>query len=117
MGKQVDFTFYRIVRSNPPTERDFWSHKQLGIPLLDPSNERLWEGVSAFDSLAQARKKARRFPDKGDFIAVLRITPDSGIAFAQTGRKREGHHTLWADPQPLLAAVVDIVPVAENGEP
>jgi hypothetical protein len=86
------------VRSDPPEARDCWSHKPLGIPLLDPNKERLWEGVSVFDSLEQARKKARRYPDKGQYIAVLAVESGDVIVYSQTGRRREGHHTLWGDP-------------------
>jgi hypothetical protein len=83
---------------------------------LDPANRALWEGISVFDSLGAARTKARRYPDLGKFVAVLQVPPGENISVAQTGRRREGHHTIWAEPGILLACVVDVVPVESESE-
>jgi hypothetical protein len=43
-------TFYRIVKTDPPTEADFLSHRARGIPLQrdTPELRRSWEGVSVY---------------------------------------------------------------------
>ncbi|MGH2559037.1 MAG: hypothetical protein ACRDJH_08230, partial [Thermomicrobiales bacterium] len=58
--------FYRIIRDAVPTQDDFKSHKELGRPLRDESNRRLWErGVSVYDNIDAAIRTARRYPGIG----------------------------------------------------
>jgi hypothetical protein len=105
-------TFFRIV-ANPPTEADFTSGEVHGLPPPgdDPETLRVWNGVSAFATLAQAKAKARQYPFLGTHIAELRM-PDVGpIRYERTLRRSRGHHTLWGDPEVLLAAVAGVVPV------
>lgn len=111
MSRPTIGVFYRIVRSDPPTERDFWSYKAHGIPLLDPTKARLAEGVSVYSHLGDAKKKARRYPDKGQHIAVLRMPEASAFHIERTGPRRERHYTIWAAPAVLLGFVVETVPV------
>lgn len=105
-------TFYRIVRSNPPTLNDFKSHSELGIPALDddPEHLRMREGISVHATEAQSRAKARSRPWFGRFIARLVIPDDGSLEWARTAGGR-GHHTLWGDPAQLLAYVVEVIPV------
>jgi len=53
MNQPIDpevLTFYRIVRTNPPTEEDMRSHHDLGLPLRsDTAEARLARGISLFD--------------------------------------------------------------------
>ena len=65
--------FYRIVRTNPPTEADFLSYEALGRPLYrdTPELRRSWEAVSVYDEVESARETVRRFPQIGTFIAEL----------------------------------------------
>lgn len=61
-------TLYRIVRTNPVTERDMMSHMELGIPLRGntPELREMWEGLSMFTSLERARKQAEGRPWQGN---------------------------------------------------
>jgi hypothetical protein len=98
-------TLFRIVKSDPPTERDFMSNRALG---LDPPDEtratfRVHQGVSLWRKLAQARRKARTYPGLGGFIAEVRIDPERVTIEKTFGR---GHFTGWGDPADLLGSVV-----------
>ena len=106
-------TFYHLVKQNPPTRDDFLSYLEKGIELKvdTPEARRLARGVSACATLQQARSRAR-LPSLRDyaFVAELSIPDDSSIVFERTGRIR-GHHTLWGNPDELLACVVSVVRV------
>lgn len=111
MDRQAPAKLHRIVKSNPPTEEDFWSHERLGIPLFDPSHKELYSGVSTYERLEMAREKARTYPDKGTFIAVLDVRTEEGVRCKRTGSRRNKHYTLWAEPKTLLGCVVAVEPV------
>ncbi len=101
-------TFYRTVKRNPPGREDFLSDRDAG--KRRPRQQglvRLWEGLSVFETLEQARQKAIAFPAQGDFIATIVIPDDSRIRYERTGRS-EGHHTLWGTPNDLLQCVVAV---------
>jgi hypothetical protein len=99
-------TFFRIVRTNPPTEADFLSYQALGRPLLrdTPSQRRSWEGVSVTSTLRAALSLLARAPSLGSFVAVLELDENGPVRFGQTGRAPE-HYDLWGDPRDMLAAV------------
>jgi len=107
-------TFYRIVKSDPPTLLDFTSNAARGrAPRTDePEVLRLWSGLSAFSTLAQARRKSRISPVLGAFVARL-VLPDVGqVRYERT--RGTGHYTLWGEPSVLLAAVVSVVRVSRS---
>jgi hypothetical protein len=108
----ADRTFWRIVRTNPPAERDFLSHAALGRQLTrhDPDSVRLSQGISVFATDAQARRNARRYPVFGRWLVEVRIPGDAHIHIERT-RGGPGHHTLWGEAATLLAYVVRVVPV------
>ena len=103
--------FYRNVRSDPPTVADFTSNEALGIPPRhpDPETLRLWDGLSAWATEAQARRNARRFPAIGRYIAAVRVEDHAPIRVERT--RGPGHHTLWGEPAELLARVASVAPV------
>ena len=108
-------TFYRIVRTNPPTLRDFTSNAVLGRPAPDPSPAglRLWAGLSVQATETQARNRARDLPRLGVYIARIQIPPDAPILWERTlGR---GHYTLWGAPAEIARRVVAVVPVEPVG--
>ena len=105
----MERVFYRVVATDPPTQRDFLSHKALGIPLRSPNDQDLWEGISVQATEQQARKRAR-LPGFGRYIAGLVVREGGSISWRRTGRQ-PGHHTLWGDPEELLACVVRTIPV------
>src|SRR5688572_26719769 len=105
-------TFFRIVKNDPPTADDFVSAQARARqqPATLPTERRpLWDGLSAYATLAQASRKARQSPMIGAFIAELRIAPNRSIRFERTTRE-SGHHTLWGTPSELLASVTTVVP-------
>jgi hypothetical protein len=105
-------TFYRVVRTNPPTLTDFTSNQALGKPLIDPTPERrrLWNGLSVYATRAQARRTARRFPGLGQYIVAL-VIPEAGPIRVERTTAQPGHHTLWGFPHQIAECVVAVAPV------
>ncbi len=111
-------TFWRIVRTNPPTAADFLSNEAKGLRGRDDNAEtlRLWSGISVFATLTQAWRMAHRVPALGDFVAELNIPDDPAVRVERTlGR---GHHTMWGDADRLLSFVVRVMAVERraNGD-
>ena len=104
--------FYRIVQSDPATENDFLPYAARGgtVPT-DPELRRLWHGISVYDTLDRAIRRARKQPHLGEYIAELQIPWGRSIRAERTGHRR-GHHTLWGEPGALLACVNRVVPVS-----
>ena len=108
-------TLYRIVATNPPTLEDFKSHLELGkVPRSgDAQAERLASGISAFQTVAQARRAARRFPMLGGFIAELMIPeeltmPEGRLIIRRTGHQ-QGHLTIWNSQPDVLMGTMTAV--------
>ena len=100
--------FYRIVKSNPPKRVDMQSARVRGHDEPpDPERRAVWDGLSVFSTLSQARRKQRTSPRIGSYIAVLRVPTDGSIRIERTLRDA-GHHTIWADAALLLAWVVSV---------
>ena len=111
--------FYRIVKANPPTRRDFLSNRAgRGEPRPDlPSPlQRLWDGISVHDTLADSLRQVQEHPRLGGYIAELEAPKPGGqsVRWERTIANNAGHFTLWGDPDELLGCVVRIIPV--NGE-
>ena len=104
--------FYRLVHGDPPTLWDFTSSHARGRVLRHPTAEtlRLWDGLSVFETEAQARQQARAFPRLGRYIAALEILMGGPIRFERTTRT-EGHYTLWGEAGEILEWVRSVVPV------
>ncbi len=101
--------FFRIVKTNPPTHVDFRSGKAKGEePPNDPRLRAVFDGISVFSTLSQARRKRRRSPILGEYVAVLRVPTDGSTRYERTFRD-EGHHTIWADEALLLSFVVSVI--------
>lgn len=104
-------TFFRIVKTDPPTVDDFLSAEARGmIPPVELSDDlrRLWDGISVYATAAQARRKARQSPILGRYIVELRLWPDTGLRVERTARG-PGHHTIWGQPGDIQACVVSVV--------
>ncbi len=89
--------FYRLVDSDPVSEQDFWSYRQL----LDAGLERprrsdpdpcLAVGVSIFDSPENAARVRGAFGALRSKRIAAGDLDGSGVV-KQTGRR--GHHTWW----------------------
>ena len=105
-------TFYRIVRSDAPTPRDFMSFQELGQRPRNPDDPevvRRWDKVSMWDDEERARKWARLRPRLGAFIARVDIPSTSTIAAEATGA--EGHFSVAATGAELWQYVTSIIPV------
>lgn len=92
-------TVYRLVRSDPPTLRDF----ELPSPRLAAIRawpELLRAGFSHFLTPEQA-ERVRRSPVSR--IVEVEVGAGSGAYVARTGRT-PGHVTVWARAEVLLAA-------------
>jgi len=105
-------SFYRIVKTEAPTAADFLSKPAVAQELLDkrPELARILTGISVFDGIELARKKALRFPMLGEFLAEISVTETPPLHFERTTTSR-GHYTLWGDPEQLLELVVRVEPV------
>ena len=103
---------YRIVLSNPPTLADFTSFAALGRhPRRADSNvDRLWDGLSMYDTEERARQKARQLPYLGGYLARVVIAGGAPFRVERT-LASPGHHTVWGDPTALLNCVTGVVPV------
>ena len=105
-------TFYRVVKTSPPTERDFLWHLALGRRIRNPTPAVLRDaaGVSVTLTTDGARSLVEDFPQMGSFIAAVEIEEDGPIGYEQTGLYPE-HYTLWGEPADLLARVRSVVAV------
>lgn len=106
---------YRVVKTNPPTLRDFIPLQQHYGEHGDdpPERARLWSGLSVFATLAQARRQARRFPALGTFVAEVQI-PDSVDVHLERTLRTPGHFTLWGEAELLLNWISRVETVAEE---
>lgn len=103
---------YRIALTNPLTLADFTSFAALGRRprRADPNVDRLWDGLSMYDTEERARQKAKQLPYLGDHLA--RVAIPGGPAFrVQRTLASPGHYTVWGDPASLLGCVTEVVPV------
>lgn len=71
---------------------------------------RIWDGLSVFETLEQARAQALAYPRLGRFVAVLDI-PDSPLIRTERTTKTEGHYTIWGPVSVLLDSVVSVVSI------
>jgi hypothetical protein len=100
-------TFFRVVGTDPPTEQDFYSYRDLGKPLLDDSQEgqENWIGVSVYEkrrqAVALARYLIRRRRPIGTFVAEIVIPPGMIVHGKRMGG--EGHFNLFERPSILLS--------------
>ena len=111
--------FYRLIAGPRATAKDFLSHEASGFPLKakpTAADVASWRAVSTFtseDALRERALEARRYgrPETllREYIAVLDVPDGSLIAVGRISRT--GHCDLTADPQVLLAAVVNVIPV------
>ena len=102
--------FYRIARTNPTTLYDYQSAKERGLdePEL-PARRAVWDGLSVYSTLNQARRKQRVSPNIGSYIAVLRVPLDGSVRVMRT-LGGDGHHTLWAPASDLRSLEVSVEP-------
>lgn len=89
-----DVIYYRLVESNPPTERDFFSLRKLNPDKRFNADECTARAVSVFCNLASCAN-IRLLPthrEKNEHVLEFRLTSKSGVVM-QTGRQQ--HHYSW----------------------
>lgn len=96
--------FYRIVRSPSPTVDDFLSARALGLARPEAYIAEWDRGVSVYDNLAYALRRAERNrTGLGRFVATLVIPDDGSVRFAKTFGRH--HFSIYEKPETLLALV------------
>lgn len=103
-------TLYRIVKTDPPSERDFMSKAALGLQApdrLSARQRRDWEAISVYTTEARARERARLNPNLGMFVAELAMPESTMFEFELWGQDPL-HYNLWAEPAPLRARAVRV---------
>jgi hypothetical protein len=111
-------TFYRILKAATPTPDDFKSYDELGIVLRfdNPTARRLARGVSMYDDVDAARRRARPITGRspGDYIATVELDEGGPLTWRQTGAD-PNHYTIEGElsgrPTYLLGRVRGVVPV------
>jgi hypothetical protein len=94
---------WRITLGEDPVTSDFLSMTALGDPNRGPAILTL--GVSMFSTRGQAARIRDRFRRDQHLVAVG-LSVGRGFSLARTG-KTPGHHTVWGEPDRLLAAALD----------
>jgi hypothetical protein len=96
--------FYRIVRHRIPTVEDFRSPRAMGVPRPEDYIAEWDRGVSVYDKLAYALRRAQRISTGlGRFVATI-VFPDNGsVRFAKTFGRH--HFTIYETPEQLLLFV------------
>lgn len=103
---------FRIIEGPQSTLDDYTSDAGFGFrPPSDPVRAALWEGISTFQTLAQARKKAKAYPLLGSYVAELVIPVDVPVRWSRTIERSRGHHTVWGDPAEIRRCEVKVHPV------
>jgi hypothetical protein len=100
--------FYRAIRSNPPTDRDYVTpHERRGDPPphLSAEEQRSWDALSFYDTKEGVRRQARLVPAIGRFIARYDIPIDAGITWEQT--IAPGHYDVRGDKETLKRCLTD----------
>jgi len=99
-------TLYRTIQKRTPAPEDFLSNIAKG-------KQRLALGISCWETLAQARAMAKRFPSLGNFIAEIALDDDEQVHYKRT-TESVGHWTAWAAPDVFLQRVQTVYPVATD---
>src|SRR5688500_13428661 len=107
---RATITLYRVVQTDPPTVRDFLSQQVLGIPLKHETAKvrRLWDGLSVYRTVEQARMRAQQTPRLGRYIATLVIPLDDDRIVIELDNGRNGHCTVWGSPWLLRSFVASL---------
>jgi hypothetical protein len=97
-----------MVRSNPPTLRDFLSFEALHRPRPTGISEREWAGVSMFGDWASLHQMLRRVRHlRTGLCAIVGFADNAPVEIQQTFQ--HGHYTVWGEPEILLRSVVQVV--------
>ena len=110
MEAPASISFYRVTKTDPPTEDDYLTRLERDGPPPDhlpPEVRESWDAYSAFDTAEGAIKMARRFKRLGRHICRYDIPEDAGITWQQT--IEPGHYDLRGDKEVLKRCWVECV--------
>jgi hypothetical protein len=94
---------FRLLVPRPQTRvREFQSNLTKERPRGPDETYADYLGLSVFTSEELAMENAIRWPEH---VAALLLPQDEGFSIARTYPEIEGHHTIWGDPDRLLANV------------
>ena len=106
--------FYRIVKSNPPTEDDFASNFSRGrrprrSEILNPEEHR---SISVYERREDALATQRLFPVLGAYLAELELADDEiEIAIHKADdNPNDSHYNLRGDPSLFLVRIRRVFP-------
>jgi hypothetical protein len=109
-------TYYRIVKSDPPTLQDFMSLAELGQRPRNPNDPeviRRWDKLSVWGEEQRAHEWARLHPRLGAYIARLDLPDASTISVESSGPT--GHYSMAATASELWQYITLVVPVEPAG--
>lgn len=112
MSADTPPSLYRIIKGAAAQESDFQSAMALArAPIRPPERAQpeLWTGLSMFEDAEMARRRVKRFPRLGTFLARVQGSDPDWSTSRPTGD--DGHHTVWGRPEIFLAAIKEIIPV------
>lgn len=108
-------SFYRVTKTDPPTDDDYLTPlERFGPPPddTDPAKKESWDAFSAFDTAEGAIRTARRFKRLGRHIFRYDIPEGAGITWKQT--IEPGHFDLRGDKEALKGCLVGCVATLEE---
>jgi hypothetical protein len=83
---------------------DFLSARALGVPRPETYFAEWERGISVYDNLAYALRRAERNrTGLGRFVATLVVPDDGSVRFAKTFGRH--HFTIYGEPENLLALI------------
>lgn len=103
--------FYRIVRSSPPTERDFFSRARLGKrQYRNETDDQYRFGISVYDDLAYTIDRAFEFGLKlGNYVVAVEF--EDGAYRCERDTSDLHHYEVFDYDQTLFSCVAgDCVP-------
>ncbi len=85
--------FYRLVKSIPPSEQDFWSYRKLHPNRNISVGECELRSCSVWSELGHCRDVLKLPMHRTKMVVELTLFPESGLV-KQTGSKRS-HYSWW----------------------
>lgn len=103
-------TFYRAIKTIPPTDKDYvllFERKGHPSPDLPEEVRNSYYAFSAYDNITGLQEQARRIRGMGRHIYRYDIPEGAGIVWKQT--IAPGHYDLWGDKETLKQYLVGYV--------
>lgn len=84
---------YRVCLQNPPLQRDFQNHAELG--KQSNGDQCMRHGLSVFRNYAEAHHLTLLFPKLGKLVLGGELTPKEGKVKPTPAKARPSHTTWW----------------------